>query len=63
MAKRFATDAAMAAATEGRQILGGYGYQTESPLERYSRGARAGQIYEGADEIMRRIIARELLRG
>ena len=63
MAKRFATDAAMAAATEGIQILGGYGCLTEYPLERYFRDAKAGQIYEGTNEIMRVIIARELLRG
>jgi len=63
MAKRFATDAAMAAATEGVQILGGYGCLTEYPLERYFRDAKAGQIYEGTNEIMRLIIARHLLRG
>ena len=63
MAKKFATDNAMAAAPEGRQILRGYGYLTEYPLERYFRDARAGQIYEGTNEVMRRIIARELLRG
>jgi len=53
----------MAAATEGLQILRGYGYLTEYPLERYFRDARAGQIYEGTKKIMRRIIARGLLRG
>lgn len=62
MAKRYATDAAMAAANEGLQILGGYGYLTEYPLERYFREAKAGQIYEGTNEIMRLIIARDLLR-
>ncbi|MFZ5448153.1 MAG: acyl-CoA dehydrogenase family protein [Thermodesulfobacteriota bacterium] len=63
MAKKFATDAAMAAATEGVQILGGYGYLTDFPMERYFRDAKAGQIYEGTNEIMRLIIARELLKG
>jgi alkylation response protein AidB-like acyl-CoA dehydrogenase len=63
MAKRFATDAAMAAATEGLQIMGGYGYLTDYPMERYFRDAKAGQIYEGTNEIMRLIIARNLLRG
>jgi len=63
MAKKFATAAAMAAATEGLQILGGYGYLTEYPMERYFRDAKAGQIYEGTNEIMRLIIARDLLKG
>ena len=63
MAKRFATDAAMAAASEGVQILGGYGCLADYPLERYFRDAKAGQIYEGTNEIMRVIIARSLLRG
>ncbi|MHB9075656.1 MAG: acyl-CoA dehydrogenase family protein [Desulfobaccales bacterium] len=63
MAKKFATDAAMAAANEGVQILGGYGYLTDYPMERYFRDAKAGQIYEGTNEIMRLIIARELLKG
>ena len=63
MAKKFATDTAMAAAQEGLQILGGYGYLKDYALERLFRDAKAGQIYEGTNEIMRLIIARELLRG
>jgi alkylation response protein AidB-like acyl-CoA dehydrogenase len=63
MAKKCATDTAMAAAQEGLQILGGYGYLQDYPLERYFRDARAGQIYEGTNEIMRLIIARDLLKG
>ncbi len=63
MAKKFATDAAMAAATEGVQILGGYGCLTAYPLERFFRDAKAGQIYEGTNEIMRLIIARDVLKG
>jgi len=63
MAKKFATDAAMAAALEGVQILGGYGYLEEQPMARYFRDAKAGQIYEGTNEIMQIIIARELLKG
>jgi len=62
-AKKFATDAAMAAATEGVQILGGYGCLTAYPLERFFRDAKTGQIYEGTNEIMRLIIAREVLKG
>jgi len=63
MAKKFATDVAMQAALEGVQILGGYGYLKDYPLERYFRDAKAGQIYEGTNEIMRLIIAREVLKG
>jgi alkylation response protein AidB-like acyl-CoA dehydrogenase len=63
MAKRLATDAAMAAAMEGVQILGGYGCLAAHPMERFFRDAKAGQIYEGTNEIMRVIIAREVLKG
>ncbi len=63
MAKRFATDTAMHAALEGVQILGGYGVLKKYPMEKYFRDAKAGQIYEGTNEIMRLIIARELIKG
>ena len=62
MAKKFATDTAMAAAQEGLQIFGGYGYLKDYPLERLFRDAKAGQIYEGTNEIMRLVIARDLLK-
>lgn len=62
MAKLFATDVAMSAATQGIQIHGGYGYMMDSPMQRYFRDARIGSIYEGTSEIMRLIIARSLLR-
>lgn len=63
MAKRFATDAAMQATLEAVQILGGYGLLTKNPVARLFEDAKAGQIYEGTNEIMRLIIARELLRS
>jgi alkylation response protein AidB-like acyl-CoA dehydrogenase len=63
MAKMFASDSAMAAAIEGVQILGGYGYCKEYPMERHMRDAKITQIYEGTNEIMRLVIARNLIRG
>ncbi|BEQ14807.1 acyl-CoA dehydrogenase family protein [Desulfoferula mesophila] len=62
MAKMFASDAAMTAAIEGVQILGGYGYCKEYPMERHMRDAKITQIYEGTNEIMRLVIARNLLK-
>jgi alkylation response protein AidB-like acyl-CoA dehydrogenase len=47
---------------EGVQIMGGYGYLTKNSMERHFRDAKAGQIYEGSNEIMRLIVARELLK-
>ena len=44
------------------QILGGYGYIKEYPVERYMRDAKITQIYEGTQEIQRLVIAREMLR-
>ena len=62
MAKRFATDACFDAANQALQLHGGYGYLKDYPLERIVRDLRVHQILEGTNEIMRVIIARELLR-
>jgi len=63
MAKVMASDVAMAAALEGVQIFGGYGYCKEYPMERHMRDAKITQIYEGTNEIMRLVIARNILRS
>jgi alkylation response protein AidB-like acyl-CoA dehydrogenase len=62
MAKLACTDAAMAVTTEAVQILGGYGYIEEYPVERMMRDAKITQIYEGTNEIQRLVIAREMLK-
>jgi alkylation response protein AidB-like acyl-CoA dehydrogenase len=62
MAKLFCADVAMRVTTEAVQILGGYGYIKEYPVERYMRDAKITQIYEGTQEIQRLVIAREMLR-
>jgi alkylation response protein AidB-like acyl-CoA dehydrogenase len=62
MAKLFATEAANRACYDAIQILGGYGYTRDYPVERFARDARVCTIYEGTSEIQRLIIARELLR-
>lgn len=62
MGKLLASDVAMAAAIEGVQVLGGYGYCKEYPMERHMRDAKITQIYEGTNEIMRLVIARNLLK-
>ena len=62
MAKRFATDVGFKVVDEALQIHGGYGYLKDYPLERYLRDVRVHQILEGTNEIMRVIIARELLK-
>jgi alkylation response protein AidB-like acyl-CoA dehydrogenase len=61
MAKMYASDVAMKAAVEGVQIFGGYGYCRDYPMERHMRDAKITQIYEGANEIQRLVIARNLL--
>jgi acyl-CoA dehydrogenase len=63
IAKCFASDAAMRVADEAIQIFGGYGYMKEYPVEKLLRDAKLAQIYEGANEIQRIVIARELLRS
>ena len=62
MAKLFCSDTAMDATTEAVQILGGYGYIQEYPVERMMRDAKITQIYEGTNEIQRIVIAREMVR-
>jgi alkylation response protein AidB-like acyl-CoA dehydrogenase len=63
MAKLKCGDVAMAVTVEAVQILGGYGYIKEYPVERFMRDAKITQIYEGTQEIQRLVIARELLRA
>ncbi len=62
MAKMYASDIAMRAAVEGVQVLGGYGYCKEFAMERHMRDAKICQIYEGTNEIMRLVIARNVLK-
>jgi len=62
MAKLYCTDTAMDVTIEAVQILGGYGYVSEYPVERMMRDAKITQIYEGTNEIQRLVIAREMLR-
>ncbi len=62
MAKCFAGDTAMAVTTDGVQLLGGYGYTSDFPMERFMRDAKITQIYEGTNQIQRVVIARSLLR-
>jgi alkylation response protein AidB-like acyl-CoA dehydrogenase len=60
MAKLFASDTAMWVTVEALQILGGYGYVKEYPLERMMRDAKITQIYEGTNEVQRIVISREM---
>lgn len=61
MAKRFATDAGFTVCNDALQLLGGYGYIKEYPMERYVRDTRVHQILEGTNEIMRVIVGRKVL--
>jgi alkylation response protein AidB-like acyl-CoA dehydrogenase len=61
MAKCFASDTAMAVTTDAVQLLGGYGYTTDFPAERFMRDAKITQIYEGTNQIQRVVISKKLL--
>jgi alkylation response protein AidB-like acyl-CoA dehydrogenase len=61
MAKSFASDTAMSVTTDAVQLLGGYGYTKDFPVERYMRDAKITQIYEGTNQIQRVVISKNLL--
>jgi alkylation response protein AidB-like acyl-CoA dehydrogenase len=63
MAKLFAAETAMKAATEAVQIHGGYGYTKEFKVERFFRDAKITEIYEGTSEIQRLVISGHVLRN
>jgi alkylation response protein AidB-like acyl-CoA dehydrogenase len=63
MAKLFASESANRACYEAVQILGGYGYTRDFPVERYARDARITSIYEGTSEVQRLIVARDILNS
>jgi alkylation response protein AidB-like acyl-CoA dehydrogenase len=62
-AKCFASDVAMQVTTDAVQLLGGYGYTRDYPVERMMRDAKITQIYEGTNQVQRVVAARQLLRG
>ncbi len=62
MAKLYCTDVAMRVTTDAVQVLGGYGYIQEYPVERMMRDAKITQIYEGTNQIQRLVVAREMLK-
>jgi alkylation response protein AidB-like acyl-CoA dehydrogenase len=62
MAKLFCTDTAMRVTTDAVQVLGGYGYTADYPVERYMREVKVMQIFEGTNQIQRVVIGRHLAR-
>ncbi len=62
MAKLFASDVAMRVTTDAVQIVGGYGYMRDYPMEKYMRDAKITQIYEGTNQIQRVVIANALVK-
>lgn len=63
MAKCFAGDMAMQVTTDAVQVMGGYGYIREYPVEKYMRDAKIMQIYEGTNQIQRLVIANDIAKG
>jgi alkylation response protein AidB-like acyl-CoA dehydrogenase len=63
MAKCYASDVALKVTTDAVQLLGGYGYIKEFPVERMMRDAKITQIYEGTNQRQRMIIANQILRS
>jgi acyl-CoA dehydrogenase len=61
-AKLYCSDIAMEVTTDAVQVLGGYGYISEYPVERMMRDAKITQLYEGTNEIQRLVIAREMVK-
>jgi alkylation response protein AidB-like acyl-CoA dehydrogenase len=62
-AKAYASDVAMQVTTDAVQLLGGYGYTRDFPVERMMRDAKITQIYEGTNQVQRLVMARQLLQG
>jgi alkylation response protein AidB-like acyl-CoA dehydrogenase len=63
IAKTYASDIAMEVANDAIQVLGGYGYMKEFPVERMLRDAKITQIYEGTNQIQRLVVARALMQS
>ena len=61
-AKAFASDAAMSITTDSVQLLGGYGFTKDFPVERFMRDAKITQIYEGTNQVQRVVMAKHVLR-
>ncbi len=61
-AKSFASDTAMSVTTDAVQLLGGYGFTKEFPVERFMRDAKITQIYEGTNQVQRIVVAKHVLR-
>ena len=61
MAKMFASDTAMSVTIDALQLLGGYGYTCDFPMERFMRDAKITQIYEGTNQIQRVVVAKKVI--